>query len=132
MQLEGNLIKNNYTKSTPLDFQDANAQNADLPKLILLNQKRGSESFLKRNKKSKEAKAGNKEMLQEILVRKCTKSYFDILYTNKYLKKQNKPSQPPCHVHERKPKLKSCSQKIHTTDFKIHLSLHQHLYVKIA
>lgn len=56
MYLEGNLIKSNYPKSVLLDFQDTNAQNADLPKLILLNQKKGSESFLKKDIKQQGGK----------------------------------------------------------------------------
>lgn len=100
--MERNLISNNYPKSVPLDFQDANVQNANLPnpKHILLNQKKAMEAFLYRDKKwqggkgreSRNASAG----FGQKNVLKC---YLDIqpnsFAVTKYLKNKNTPPTSP-------------------------------------
>lgn len=76
---EGNFIKNNYPNSAPLGFQDANDQNADLPKLILLNQMKGSEPFLKKDKKQHGGqKQGIKKCSKRFWSGNVVKGYFDI------------------------------------------------------
>lgn len=128
MRLERNLRNSNYPKSVPSDFQDSHVQNADLPnpKHILLNQKKSMEAFFYRDNKwqgskgreSRNAPAG----FGQENVLKC---YLDIqpnsFVVTKYLKNKNTPPTSNS-VHETK--TENYSQKIYTTDFKIHLFLH--------
>lgn len=66
--------KLNKTKSVASDFQDADVQDADLPKHILLNQKKGREAAFYRDKNGKESRNASADFSQKTVL-KC---YLDI------------------------------------------------------